>query len=161
MSEPLRAPALTGYLRETLPPGERVLYRTRRHWATISSVPVVLLLAALLFFPVAWQLAVLLMFCAGAAGIVAYLSYASAEFGLTDKRVLAKTGWLHRRSHEMLLSKVASIHVDQGLVGRLLGFGTLVIVGTGGSPETLPGIEAPFEFRRRVHAQIAESTEGR
>jgi hypothetical protein len=61
----------------------------------------------------------------------------------------------------MLLTKVEEIAVDQGVVGRLLGYGTLVIVGTGGSKEIFLLITDPLEFRRQVQEQIELHDTGR
>jgi len=78
----------------------------------------------------------------------------SSEFGVSNKRVLMKTGFLSRHSLETLLPKVESIGVYQGVLGRVLGYGTIVIGGTGGSKEAFHGIRDPMEFRRRVQEQI-------
>ncbi|HET9039594.1 MAG TPA: PH domain-containing protein, partial [Gemmatimonadales bacterium] len=87
--------------------------------------------------------------------------YLSSDFAVTDKRVLARMGILHRQSLETLLSKIEGIGVEQDLWGRLLGFGTLTITGTGGTREALPGIPRPLEFRRQVQAQIVVQDERR
>jgi uncharacterized membrane protein YdbT with pleckstrin-like domain len=68
--------------------------------------------------------------------------------------VVARLGLLQRRSLETLLSKLEAIEVEQDLTGRLLGYGTLVIIGTGGTRESIPRIPAPLEFRRQVQSQI-------
>jgi hypothetical protein len=83
------------------------------------------------------------------------VNYLTSEFGVSNKRVLLKTGFLSRHSLETMLSKVESIGVFQGLLGRLLGFGTIIIGGTGGSKEAFFGIRDPLEFRRQVQEQIA------
>ncbi len=72
---------------------------------------------------------------------------------MTTRRVLIKVGVLRRRSLELLLSKVESIGVDQGIVGRLLGYGTIIVTGTGGTKEPFRMIAAPLEFRRMVQQQ--------
>ena len=91
----------------------------------------------------------------GGLGLLsALVNVTSSEFGVSTKRVLMKTGFLSRHSLETLLSKVESISVHQGLLGRLLGFGAIVVGGTGGSRELFFGIRAPLEFRRHVQEQI-------
>ena len=91
-------------------------------------------------------------------GVLPFLSrgvgVASSEFGVSSKRVVMKTGFLARHSLETLLSKVESITVYQGLLGRLLGYGVIIISGTGGSKEYFAGIRSPLEFRRQVQEQI-------
>lgn len=81
----------------------------------------------------------------------------SSEFGVSTKRVLMKTGFISRHSLETLLSKVESISVYQGVLGRLFGYGSIIISGTGGSKEFFFGIRDPMEFRRVVQEQIVKS----
>lgn len=66
-----------------------------------------------------------------------------------------KVGFLHRDSLEILLSKVEGIRVDQSILGRVLGFGSITVIGTGGTHDPFHGISAPFEFRKRAEEQIA------
>jgi uncharacterized membrane protein YdbT with pleckstrin-like domain len=89
------------------------------------------------------------------------LRYATSDFAVTDKRVLARIGILDRQSAETLLSKIEAIGVEQGLTGRLLGYGTLTITGTGGTRETIERVARPFEFRRQVQSQIVALEERR
>ena len=72
-----------------------------------------------------------------------------------------KLGTIRRRAIEMLLSKVEEIGVDQGVIGRVLGYGTVVIVGTGGSKEGFMLIADPLGFRRQVQEQIELHDAGR
>lgn len=97
---------------------------------------------------------------AGLAGIGLLLAigpairYITSEFAVTDKRVLGKVGFIERESDETLLSKIEAIAVDQGVLGRVLGFGTVTITGTGGTQEVFSGIAEPLEFRRQIQSQI-------
>src|SRR4029077_2816860 len=70
-----------------------------------------------------------------------------------------KVGWIRRRSVETLLGKVEAVAVEQGIGGRLLDYGALVVTGTGGTRERFDRIAAPLEFRRQVQAQIAAMLE--
>jgi uncharacterized membrane protein YdbT with pleckstrin-like domain len=67
---------------------------------------------------------------------------------------MIKTGIASRRSLEIMLPKVESIGIDEPAMGRLLGYGTVVIHGTGGTPEPFVKIAHPSEFRREVQQQI-------
>jgi hypothetical protein len=73
---------------------------------------------------------------------------------VTDKRVLIKLGLIGRDSLETLLTKIEAIGVDQDIRGRLFNYGTITVIGTGGTHEAFPQIAAPMEFRRQVQAQI-------
>jgi hypothetical protein len=50
----------------------------------------------------------------------------------------------------MNLAKVESLHVDQSLLGRILNYGDVTVVGTGASLEPLRGIASPLELRRKL-----------
>ena len=51
------------------------------------------------------------------------------------------------------MSKVESVQVDQGLVGRLLNYGTITVIGTGGTREPFSMIEDPLAFRHAVQQE--------
>jgi uncharacterized membrane protein YdbT with pleckstrin-like domain len=71
-----------------------------------------------------------------------------------------KTGLLSRRTFELLLSKVESIGVEEGILGRLFGYGSVVVRGTGGTPEPFKTVSHPLEFRRQVQQQIEQREQG-
>lgn len=102
----------------------------------------------------------LIFFGSIVAGIKALVMVATTEFAITNKRVLAKTGWLRRSTLELLLSKVESISVHQGILGRLLNFGVVTVTGTGGTKESFTAITDPIAFRKKVNQIIEQySTE--
>ncbi len=74
----------------------------------------------------------------------------TSELLITDRRVIIKVGWLQRRTLEMFISKIESVAVHQPLFGRMFGYGTVVIRGTGGSAEPFSKIAAPIEFRNAI-----------
>ena len=49
----------------------------------------------------------------------------------------------------MNLSKIESVNIDQSILGRILGYGTIHIIGTGGTKEAFPQIQKPLEFRKK------------
>jgi uncharacterized membrane protein YdbT with pleckstrin-like domain len=82
----------------------------------------------------------------------AFLRRASTELAVTDRRVIYKTGLVRRHTVEMNMDKVESVNVDQSLLGRLFGYGTVTVHGTGGGLEPLPSIASPIAFRNHVTA---------
>ena len=72
----------------------------------------------------------------------------SDEFVITNKRIVMKTGLLSRRTLEMNLNKVETVNVDQSIFGRLLGYGTVAVIGTGGTKEIFTDLADPIAFRR-------------
>jgi uncharacterized membrane protein YdbT with pleckstrin-like domain len=152
------------YVDEHLLPGERVVYRAHLH-KIIYAVPVtlaaVLLVGAVMAFYVdalsemSGIIALVLFLIACTLLVYAWVSYNSSEFAVTDKRVIIKVGWIKRRTLETMLAKVEGIGVDQGILGRMLDYGTLTVTGTGGTKEPFPNIADPLEFRRQVQGQVA------
>ncbi len=78
----------------------------------------------------------------------------ATEMAVTNKRVIVKTGIASRRTFEMLLSKIESIGVQESVMGRMFGFGTVTIRGTGGTPDSFAKIAHPLEFRKQVQQHI-------
>lgn len=79
---------------------------------------------------------------------IAYVRYKSVELAVTTKRVIVKHGFVTRQTVEMNLNRVESVQVEQGVLGRLFDFGTLIIAGTGSSHAPLAGIADPMGFRK-------------
>jgi uncharacterized membrane protein YdbT with pleckstrin-like domain len=150
------------YVESNLLPGEVVTYRARRHrimffWpGFILAIGVLVALPALLGGTVAGAVpAMVILLIGGVAALLQYMAYSSAEFAITDKRVVIKVGVLSRHTIELLLTKVETVGLDQGIFGRMFGYGTIVVTGTGGTKEPFKGVANPLEFRKRVQAQLA------
>lgn len=112
-----------------------------------------------------WHLIVfgVLLLPAFGAGLIllgiAYVRYKSVELAVTTKRVIVKHGFIRRQTVEMNLNRVESVQVEQGVMGRLLDFGTLLIAGTGSSHAPLSGIADPMGFRKAfIEAQDGSRT---
>ena len=147
--------------------GEQIVYRARPHWVLFGT-PIILAvigtsLAAGLQLATHdyWYVGAAVVGLAAVTAVPPALRYASSDFAVTDKRVLARMGLLHRESLETLLSKIEGIAVEQNLWGRMLGYGTLTITGTGGTRESITCIPHPLEFRRQVQSQIVAQDERR
>ena len=141
-----------GYITSNLMTDEQVIFVTKLHWANYIGAWAVILgsaflggLGELTWF--VWGIGMLMW-------IGAFVNSMTAEFGVTNKRVMAKTGYFQRGSLDVLLNRVESVGVDQGFLGRLLGYGTIVVGGTGGTHARFPGIARPFVLRRHVNEQI-------
>jgi len=140
-----------------LEPGEQVLYRTQLHWITVAPALAVLVVAGLFTIATALPAAVVLfpvglvLFIVGfALGVWRYISYATSEVAITDQRLLAKVGVFRPRSIDVSLGKVESLTVEQGWLGRLLDYGSVVVTSTGGRRDVFRDIESPAEFMRQV-----------
>jgi uncharacterized membrane protein YdbT with pleckstrin-like domain len=86
----------------------------------------------------------------------AFIILLTTEFAVTNKRVIAKSGFLRRNTIEILLSKVESVTVKQSILGRLLNFGTVKVTGTGGTRGTFKLVTAPLALRKVIHQVVEE-----
>ena len=77
---------------------------------------------------------------------------------LSDKRFFHSYGWVHRHAHEIIISKVESILVEQNLWGRIFNYGTIKVSGTGAGTIVLHYIKRPIEFQRQVRAIQGSAT---
>jgi uncharacterized membrane protein YdbT with pleckstrin-like domain len=152
------------YVRRVLQPGEAIVYETRLHWliylrAVLALIPCVICLG----FAIAnagkqnlvlalWILAAIFALLAISAGLRAFVRRATTELAITDHRVIYKTGLLSRHTLEMNRSKVESVDVNQTILGRILGYGTIIVRGTGGSLEPMRRIADPLTFRSHITA---------
>jgi uncharacterized membrane protein YdbT with pleckstrin-like domain len=162
------------YVEKHLIPGESIQYQTKLHWIVMLGHTVIATVLALLAvaIPTVWvslgtkakghsvpgavYFGVLVCFAvAGALFFIGILRRNATEMAVTSKRVIVKTGIAERRTVEILLSRIESVAVDEPALGRLLGYGTVIVRGTGGTPEMFEKIYHPLEFREQVQRQIA------
>ena len=144
------------YIDRNLLTNEQVLHRGHlsRVVYVSPSLPLLLGLAVLALDGDIAAIGVILLL-AGLAGLLsAFIRYKTSEFAVTNKRVIMKIGLIRRTSVEIVLSKVESITVDQGIAGRVFNFGSIAVVGTGGTHDPFHRIAAPMQFRRAVQEQL-------
>jgi uncharacterized membrane protein YdbT with pleckstrin-like domain len=166
------------YVERNLVPGETLLYQTRHHWIVLLLPTLIALVlgvpgAVLLYWSVTTRdshgitlgsstispqelaiTGVILLFIALVIFIYGIAKRNATEMAVTNKRVLIKTGMASRRTLDMMLSTVESIGVEESVLGRVFGYGTVIVRGTGGTPETFVLIAHPQEFRKNVQEQI-------
>lgn len=80
--------------------------------------------------------------------VIAYIRYKTTELAFTNKRVIAKFGFISRHTVEINMNKVESIQVNQNVWGRIFNYGTLILSGAGTPQAPIPGISNPIQFRR-------------
>lgn len=157
------------YINKHLMPDEHVVFQTRIHW--IVFIPWVVLtigVLSLLFFVsdkpnyvlIVRGLATVILLKAIGHNIV----YWTAEYGVTTKRVLGKSGLIRIQSLDILLLKVEAVRLSQGPLGRILNFGDVIVTGTGGTQEILYDLPDPMHVRNviqtqanKVHSEVGAS----
>jgi uncharacterized membrane protein YdbT with pleckstrin-like domain len=160
-----------GYIEKNLIAGENILYKTRLHSVAVlfpmMSAAVIAVAGVFCFYQsiadrqtggdesriFAGAGLVLLVVAAMTVGI-ATIKRNATEMAVTNRRILVKSGIMSRRTIELLLSRVESIAITEPFFGRVFGYGTVIVRGTGGTPESFTQIAKPNEFRRYVQEQI-------
>jgi uncharacterized membrane protein YdbT with pleckstrin-like domain len=166
------------YVEKSLVPGETLLYQTRHHWMMLIGPLLLSLVLAVLGVVCLGEVlaakqgkgqlvdaAAATIRVAEIAGVVLFIAAIAVfafgnvkrnatEMAVTNRRVLIKTGLGSRRTLDLMLSRVESIGVEETFLGRMLGFGSVIVRGTGGTPESFVMISHPQEFRRSVQEQI-------
>lgn len=155
------------YISKTLLPEEKVLYQTGPHYIVLASMVAWIAIIILFlfsrnpnikieFFPFAindiylYVLVTLGIFNT----IKALIIYNFSDYVITNKRIIMKTGFISRQSLETFLERVEGIFVEQSILGRILGYGSVTVGGVGGTQNKFNYVERPIEFRNNVQLQI-------
>lgn len=86
--------------------------------------------------------------------IFSILGLLFTEIALTSKKVIVKKGILSRNTDEMKLSKVENVELKQSLLGRILGYGDIIVSGTGSGKVTMTKIVNPINVKKQIEAQL-------
>jgi uncharacterized membrane protein YdbT with pleckstrin-like domain len=149
---------------------EKIVLKAKPHWVIFLSAVFWLLVGIFLVtYAKKWQLMTVVLaghrVCiwlgmvaftlAVLRGLIAFARYLSAEFVITNKRLLMKEGLIHHHALEVSINKVHRVHIKQSLLGRILNYGLLDFNGAGGK-EPFHNVPRPFVFRQKLREQTEE-----
>ena len=152
------------YIDEILQPGEKVLYSTNAHWIFyLPAIAAWIVVLVLLILSRATITESIILLCLAASAVVAIAALYwtvtawfhrwTTETDVTNLRVVHKSGFIQRRTFEMSLDKVESVDVTQSIMGRILNYGNVTILGVGEGKETIATIASPLKFRNFITAR--------
>lgn len=145
---------MASYVDSNLNPGEHVVYRGTVHWIVFLP-PVVMVCFGVPLIGMVERIGLVLTVAGLLAGAAAWIRQTTSEFAVTNRRVIVKTGLLARRTIEINIARVESVGVDQDIFGRLFNYGSITVIGTGGTKEPFTMIDNPQQFRRMVQGEQA------
>ena len=144
------------YIQNNLQAGEEIKYKADIHWY-IFAYPVILLLLSVFFSSAQtgfFHYVSLFLLLSGLFQLIKrILLKMGTEYVVTNKKVILKSGILSRDALELVLNKCEVIRINQSLMGRMLGFGSIVVT-TGGVTNKFDFITNPIKFRNEINAQI-------
>lgn len=156
--------SLGSYTTATLQANEQPLHHTTIHWMALMGSVVGAALSLIVIVPIAmlasWKgyyWAWLLLLIPVGILLSAAVAVKTSELVITDRRVIIKVGFIRRHTFEMFISKIESVGVFQGMMGRIFNYGTVEIRGTGGSSESFATIAAPLQFRDAIQLVQSDS----
>jgi uncharacterized membrane protein YdbT with pleckstrin-like domain len=140
------------YIEQTLMPGENVVSEATLHWALFIAPALVTLFGLLVYAGDGGSIVIIL-------GLIwlgwRFLVYQSTELAVTNHRVLAKSGILRRHCIDLQNNKVEGLTYNQGIIGRIFGYGSIFVRGTGIGMVPIPYVAAPEAFKRDVSIAIS------
>ncbi len=128
------------YIEESLSDGEEIKELFKLHW--FSKIPMIIW--AILAIPTLGITLILVLW--------EYLKLRSIEQGITNKRAILKTGIISRKSEEMKMSSIETVEIIQGVIGRMLGFGSIKVTGRGISDLVYKNIDNPMEVKKSIES---------
>jgi len=150
------------YVRSVLQPGEKIIMVGRLSWIVYHRAIFLLFVGVILIVleRIFWGETIVIPVTAVLFGALAIISAIHAwflrwitEIAVTERRVIYKRGFINRHTIEMNMDKVATVDVDQSVLGRLFNYGTVTVQGTGMSFEPLRRIESPLALRNAIIAK--------
>ncbi|MEL0168494.1 MAG: PH domain-containing protein [Pseudomonadaceae bacterium] len=128
------------YIEESLSSGEVIHQVFQLHW--FAKVPMYCwLVLGLVTFGLTWLIA-----------LYEYFRLRSIEQGVTNKRVIMKTGIISRSTEEMKLSSIETVEIEQSIWGRMFGYGTVKLTGRGISDVKFRNIDDPMRVKREIES---------
>ncbi|MED5493934.1 PH domain-containing protein [Halopseudomonas pachastrellae] len=128
------------YIEDSLSSGEVIHKVFQLHW--LAKVPMYCwLVLGLVTFGLTWLIA-----------LYEYFRLRSIEQGVTNKRVILKNGIISRHTEEMKLSSIETVEIEQGIWGRMFGYGTVKLTGRGISDVKFRNIDDPMQVKRDIES---------
>tara|TARA_B100001964_G_C13806077_1_gene410923 strand:+ start:66 stop:470 length:405 start_codon:yes stop_codon:yes gene_type:complete len=131
-----------GYIESTISGDEKVEYKFSYHWIKWV-IPVILFISGFMLF-----------FIPSILGLYLILKIIFTEQGVTTKKGLKKVGIISRNTEELLLSKVETVEIKQGVLGRILGYGDVPLTGTGSSSLVFNTISNPMNVKKNIESLL-------
>ncbi len=154
---------------EVLAESEEVVLHVRPHWLTVLR-PVLLVLLAVVVTTVAWVMlptndggrlgfavvALIMLYQGVRYGVVPLVSWRCTHYVLTDERILLQDGVIARERRDLPLNRVNDHLLNQSLLDRMFGTGTLTIDSIGDQTAVLVAVPRAQQVQNLLYEVIEE-----
>lgn len=169
---------MSSYVKRAMQPNEKVVFAAQLHWIIYKTgifltilggvlghfaVPVASFFVgdkwgALIDTPAKW-VSVAMIALGTLHLLISFIRQMTTELVITDQRVIAKHGWIATTSYELMMTKVEGATIDQSVMGRMLGYGTLMVKGTGGGISPIDHVADPYKFHSYLMSSLRDAHE--
>jgi uncharacterized membrane protein YdbT with pleckstrin-like domain len=143
------------YVRRTLGNKEAVLFSTGYHW--LYWLGVILLTSpfcATALMAIAYggwyYLLLAILLVPFYFGLVRFVHGIALEVAVTSDRFVKKTGFVSINTEEMSIDKIEEVNVEETILGRIFGYGTVSVHGTGAGDIKVYMVTDPVNLRREI-----------
>lgn len=130
---------------------ETIIFQTKLNWTEYVKGLVVLLLGLLIdpFWILLISIGLIIL-------VMTYLNVRLSNFTVTNKRILINDAFFIAQSRNIILSEIEGVHVEQGIIGKLLNFGSIVVRVVGGTQYFYFNVNKPDEFRKAINEHLSK-----
>lgn len=166
---------MSSYIEQSLAPGEKIVALFRLHWLVWLRMWFVLLVGAIVALGIlglggarfggaslggVWWLALAVAVVAAAIALYEWLTLRTIEQGVTNHRVIRKTGIISRQSTELRLASIETVDLKQSFWGRIFRYGNVEITGRGETAMFLERLSDPIGVKRAIETAYSGYAEG-
>ena len=169
---------MSSYVKRAMQPNEQIVFSAQLHWIIYRMGVVITIMGAVVGYSGVRLVNLVLgdqigahfvqpiryvavgLIALGAFQLIAtFIRQISTELVITDQRVIAKTGFIATTSYELMMTKVEGATIEQTVGGRIFGYGTLMVKGTGGGISPIDHVADPYKFHSHLMSALRAAHE--
>lgn len=162
------------YIQQSLAPGEQIVALFRLHWFVWLRVWLVLLIGLIVIVVMlgmgaskfgstslgsVWWIALIVAVIACLIAFYEWITLRAIEQGVTNHRVIRKTGLISRQSTELRLASIETVDLKQSFWGRVFRYADIEITGRGETAMLLRRLADPLAVKRAIETAYSQNVD--
>jgi hypothetical protein len=145
------------YVSRTLGSKEKILFQTGYHWlywlgTAILLAPLVVVAIVRIPYDGIDYFYLALCTLPFLSGAYYWVHGMALEIAVTTDRFVKKLGLVSIETEEVSLDKIEEVNINESIFGRLFGYGTVEVHGTGAGDISIKMINDPVRLRREIQS---------